>query len=490
MGRERIVVLALLAFGAIAGSAGGASKSLSPSSLAPGQNPPAVTTLPSITGTLVAGQTLTTDPGQWAGPTQSFAYQWTRCNSSGAACSPITQAVAATYRLQATDVGSTIRVVVTASNKIGSTLATSDVTRVVVALSTTTTTTPAPATTTTLKITTTAPTTTTPTPATTTTLQTTTTTPSTTTPAPATTTTLPTTTTTPTTTTLPGGSPYWRSDFGNADYCPAWDSVFESATVNPLGYYDPCLDTTVSPTSALRRVYLSQAASHPSSTSSPWSSHQEIRTTDAGWGGNLSLDKSSLSMTSARTFNGSYAMGMTRWFRFSFYLPNGTPSGEQFNWPNDWYQLANIHVSRDGAGDCQDLKVQPWSGNPRYLTWVLEGASSSDASQWEFINVLQLTDGSGNRIASAFNSWHTAIIGITFSDQGTIGNSPGHVTIIFDGQTVYDKARPTARTGETGAWFQLQNYKNHASGFVNGASSSTIYFADARIGYTRADVSG
>jgi len=121
---------------------------------------------------------------------------------------------------------------------------------------------------------------------------------------------------------------------------------------------------------------------------------------------------------------------------------------------------------------------------------TLEGASSGDASQWEYINVLQLTDGSGNRISNAFNSWHTTVIGVTFSDQGTIGNSPGHLTIIFDGQTVYDKARPTARTGETGPWFQLQNYKSHTSGFVNGATSSTIYYADARIGYTRADVSG
>jgi hypothetical protein len=79
---------------------------------------------------------------------------------------------------------------------------------------------------------------------------------------------------------------------------------------------------------------------------------------------------------------------------------------------------------------------------------------------------------------------------VTFSNQGTVGNSPGHVTLIFDGQTVYDKARPSARTGETGPWFQLQNYKSHTAGFVNGASSSTIYYADARIGLTRADVGG
>jgi len=264
----------------------------------------------------------------------------------------------------------------------------------------------------------------------------------------------------------------------------------ESTTVSLLGYYDPCSNSVFGAVDTSRRVFLSQAAGHPGGTSSPWASHQEIRSTDAGWA-DPNLDKATLSMTSQRTFNGSFSMGTTRWFRFSFLLPNNGP-GETFNWPtNSWHLLADLHVSLDGGGDAQDMKVQPWSGNPRYITSVLEGASSTDASQWDFVNMLQLTDANGNRIASAFNTWHTVIWGITFSNQGTIGNSPGHMTIIFDGQTLYDKARPTARTGETGPWFQLQNYKSHTesgSGFVNGASSSTVYYADVRIGSTRADV--
>jgi hypothetical protein len=266
----------------------------------------------------------------------------------------------------------------------------------------------------------------------------------------------------------------------------------ESTTVSSLGYYDPCLNSIFGPLDPYRRVFLSHAAGHPASTSSSWASHQEIRSTDAGWA-DSNLDKATLSMTSQRTFNGSFNMGTTRWFRFSFLLPNNGP-GETFNWPtNGWHALADLHVSVDGNGDAQDMKVQPWSGNPRYITSVLTGASSSDASQWDFVNMLQLTDSNGNRIASAFNTWHTVIWGITFSNQGSIGNSPGHMTIIFDGQTLYDKARPTARTGETGPWFQLQNYKSHTdpgSGFINGATSSTVYYADSRIGYTRADVGG
>src|SRR6476659_591237 len=133
MGRERLVVFLLLASGAIAGSAAGASKGINPSSMAPGQNPPVGTTPPSISGTLVEGQKLSADPGTWTGPTQSYAFQWARCNSNGAACSPIGAAVEQTYSLLPVDVGSTIRVAVTASNKSGSTLATSDSTPVIAA---------------------------------------------------------------------------------------------------------------------------------------------------------------------------------------------------------------------------------------------------------------------------------------------------------------------------------------------------------------------
>jgi hypothetical protein len=50
----------------------------------------------------------------------SFAYQWRRCDGSGASCANISSATASTYALVLADVGSTIRVVVTASNTSGS----------------------------------------------------------------------------------------------------------------------------------------------------------------------------------------------------------------------------------------------------------------------------------------------------------------------------------------------------------------------------------
>ncbi len=91
--------------------------------------------LPTIGGTTTVGSTLTVSSGTWAGPTPSYAYQWDRCNSSGAACSVIPTATKQNYIPAATDVGSTLRVVVTATNKNGSAVATSPATATVTALS-------------------------------------------------------------------------------------------------------------------------------------------------------------------------------------------------------------------------------------------------------------------------------------------------------------------------------------------------------------------
>lgn len=93
---------------------------------------PSNTALPTISGTPQQGDTLTVSNGSWSGDTpMSFAYQWQDCNSSGASCANISGATSSSYRLQASDVGSTIRSVVTATNAGGSTSASSRVTSVV-----------------------------------------------------------------------------------------------------------------------------------------------------------------------------------------------------------------------------------------------------------------------------------------------------------------------------------------------------------------------
>jgi hypothetical protein len=55
----------------------------------------------------------------------SFTYQWTRCDGFGNNCATISGATALTYTTSSTDQNSTLRVVVTASNGVGSASATS-----------------------------------------------------------------------------------------------------------------------------------------------------------------------------------------------------------------------------------------------------------------------------------------------------------------------------------------------------------------------------
>ena len=86
----------------------------------PTDTAPANTVPPSITGTLVAGSTLTANVGTWSGTTpMTFAIRWTRCSLNGG-CSTISGATASTYRLTSKDVGRTIRISVTATNVKGS----------------------------------------------------------------------------------------------------------------------------------------------------------------------------------------------------------------------------------------------------------------------------------------------------------------------------------------------------------------------------------
>ena len=87
---------------------------------------PVNTALPGVGGTVVDGQTLTAGDGTWSGSTpMTFAYQWRRCNSLGAGCADIAGATGSTYQLVSSDVGSTFRVVVTATNAVASASATS-----------------------------------------------------------------------------------------------------------------------------------------------------------------------------------------------------------------------------------------------------------------------------------------------------------------------------------------------------------------------------
>ena len=88
-----------------------------PAAPPPGTSPPpsSGTSLPSISGSAVLGQTLTEGHATWTGSPSSYTYQWELCDGSGANCSTIAGATGQTYVLT-TGVGHTIRVQENATN--------------------------------------------------------------------------------------------------------------------------------------------------------------------------------------------------------------------------------------------------------------------------------------------------------------------------------------------------------------------------------------
>lgn len=80
---------------------------------------PPNTAPPTISGATTVGSTLTANPGTWTGTGITFTYQWLRCDTAGANCSPISNATNNTYVLANEDVGHTIRVAVTATDATG-----------------------------------------------------------------------------------------------------------------------------------------------------------------------------------------------------------------------------------------------------------------------------------------------------------------------------------------------------------------------------------
>ncbi len=106
------------------GFGGGSGAAASTPSVPPA---PSNTSLPSISGTVGQGFTLTATTGSWNGSPTAYAYQW---NADGVA---ISGATASTYLLTSAELGKAITVTVTATNSTGSTAATSAATSAVAA---------------------------------------------------------------------------------------------------------------------------------------------------------------------------------------------------------------------------------------------------------------------------------------------------------------------------------------------------------------------
>lgn len=83
---------------------------------------PVNTDAPVVSGPAQDGQTLTVSDGAWSSlDSISFAYQWQRCDPTGASCVDIDGAQSASYELGPTDVQSQLVAVVTATNGGGAT---------------------------------------------------------------------------------------------------------------------------------------------------------------------------------------------------------------------------------------------------------------------------------------------------------------------------------------------------------------------------------
>ena len=114
-------------------SAGSSSAQSKPTAVVPATlAAPHNSALPVISGTAKAGAKLTATNGSWSGnPAPTFSDRWERCDSHGNHCTTISGQTHATYTIATSDIGFTLRIVVTATNSQGSSSATSAQTAVV-----------------------------------------------------------------------------------------------------------------------------------------------------------------------------------------------------------------------------------------------------------------------------------------------------------------------------------------------------------------------
>ena len=96
---------------------------------------PVVTAAPTISGQAREGQPLTVAPGTWSGTgTTSFTFQWKRCDSAGLNCTDASSVIPqSSITLTASDIGTTLRALVIATNAAGSASTLAPATAVVVA---------------------------------------------------------------------------------------------------------------------------------------------------------------------------------------------------------------------------------------------------------------------------------------------------------------------------------------------------------------------
>lgn len=107
-----------------------------PSDIVSAAAPPVFEGRPTITGKTQVGETLVAKVGTFSGGIPAkYAFQWSRCDKDGQACTNVSGATAESYGVRTADVDHTLRVKVTASNDYGTVNETSDRTTVITAIS-------------------------------------------------------------------------------------------------------------------------------------------------------------------------------------------------------------------------------------------------------------------------------------------------------------------------------------------------------------------
>jgi hypothetical protein len=426
MRRQRLLCFVALVFAATVSSAG-AGGTQGPSAAAPGQHAPEGSTLPSIAGTTVEGQVLTASAGSWNGPVQNYSFQWARCNSSGAACSAVAGATNQTQLLGANDRGATLRVIVTASNKNGASVATSDPTSVITAATSTTST----------STTTWASTTTT-----TTAAATTTTTPTTS-----------TTTSTATTTTPQVDSPFFSENFdaGLAGISSLWRST-PDRTTNPSQF----INEPGNPDGAVG--LFTKAGSYQPNTGQMSSLWLTSFNSLSGW-----------DQESNKAVNGQGS-----WYHQQFKLPSGAylPTPSEWNWLVVWHD--DDHTSSYGACCSTAIGVFNDSFLTNALIFRLAGGDSSNPT-YDYSCKLPAN-------SLQYDHWYDSVEHIYWSTSSTVGR----VEWWLDGVQICSKSFPTLFSNPDGTisynTFGIYNYHAYSS------SDSRVDYDNVSIGSSRASV--
>jgi hypothetical protein len=463
--RAWLTTAAVLAFVSTPTTGGGAAANGVP----PGQAPPTLTSAPSVSGTPTAGQTLTSASGDWSGKALTFTYQWQRCDSSGSSCGDAAGATGTSYALASGDVGDTIRVVVTASNKNGSASASSTPTSVVAPA-------PSPA----------------PQPPPPTTTTTTTTTTSTTT-TPTTTSTTPTTTTTSGSTSTPANFTFDPTASGNLlpfENLGYGGDLFASTATYPNGLTSPSIVRVVNDPLRSGRNAL------------------EETTTPAG------NSPSAPSLTSTALYAGAkpyFGMpGTDNWIHFELMIPSpGWQSGGTGNWGfnpilyethDDDYksywagqgydmnrELAEMDFSITTAAvppnntttpqlSCRVLGGKAWDSTAYNQSWYYGGAVQFNHWYDILIYVHWASDNTG-----VFRLWVDGNEITTRYQYNYSGNGPTVVANNPNQPTLWQ--RPGIAPGASSAYdhpnFEINNYHPATSG------NSTVYYGEMKIGTTQ-----